>query len=133
MPNAQASTIKSRAAAALEAVLSGCAKTLKKYGPAAFQVALVFGTRAALAQSTTSSGTDDLGGGLCTVINLLMGKWTFGLAMGAMLASMGALLFGAELTDMVKKALTVITGVGFLVAFGGILSMAYTKLASSAC
>jgi hypothetical protein len=103
-------------------------KLLKKYGPAAFQVALIFGARSAMAD-----GGDELGGGICNVVNLLMGKWVFGSALGAMIASGTALLFGAELTEMLKRTLTIVAGVGFIVSFGGLLTLAYSKLSSAGC
>ena len=83
---------------------------------------------AAFAQSA-----DELGDGICQVVNLLTGKYLFGLAVLAMVAGGSALVFGAELTDGVKKMVTIVTIVGMILSFGSLLSLAYSKFSSVGC
>lgn len=80
-----------------------------------------------------AGGEDELGDGICRVVNLLTGKFLFGIAVLAMVAGGGALLFGAELTDGVKKVVTIVAIVGMIVSFGGILSFAFNAMASNGC
>lgn len=105
------------------------ASNLKKCAPELFATALMLSAGAAFADSST----DELGGGVCNVVNLLTGKWLFGLAVLAMVGGGVALLFGAELTDGVKKMVTIVTIVGMILSFGGILSLAYSRLSSAGC
>ncbi|ART61507.1 hypothetical protein CBP36_21305 (plasmid) [Acidovorax carolinensis] len=76
---------------------------------------------------------DELGNGICKVVNLLTGKFLFGVSVLAMVAGGAALLFGAELTDGVKKMVTIVAIVGMILSFGGILSMAFNSLSSAGC
>lgn len=86
-----------------------------------------------IASAARAAGEDELGDGICNVVNLLTGKFLFGTAVLAMVASGSALLFGAELTDGVKRVVTTIAIVGMIVSFGGILSYAYNSMASAGC
>lgn len=86
-----------------------------------------------VANAAFAAGGDELGNGICQVVNLLTGKFLFGIAMLAMVGGGAALLFGAELTDGIKKMVTIVAIVGMIVSFGGILSFAYNALSSSAC
>ena len=97
-------------------------EALKKYAPT-----LIVGTLALLS-SEMALAADELGGGICKLVELLTGKWLFGIAVLAMLAGGAALIFGAELTDGVKKVVTIISIVGMIVAFGGILQMVFPSL-----
>lgn len=85
------------------------------------------------ASAARAAGEDELGDGICKVVNLLTGKFLFGIAVLAMVAGGGALLFGAELTDGVKKVVTIVAIVGMIVSFGGILSFAFNSMASAGC
>lgn len=76
---------------------------------------------------------DELGGGICELVNLLTGKWLFGIAVLAMLGAGSALMFGAELSDGVKKLVTIVTIVGMILSFSSILAMAFSKLSAAAC
>jgi len=80
-----------------------------------------------------ASNGDELGDGICQVVQVLTGKFLFGISIVAMLAGGAALLFGAEITDGVKKAITIITIVGLILAFGGILAFAFQRFGGSAC
>lgn len=96
-------------------------QALKKFAPT-----LVVGTLALLTSEMALA--DELGGGICKLVDLLTGKWLFGIAVLAMVAGGAALVFGAELTDGVKKVVTIISIIGFIVAFGGILTMVFPSL-----
>lgn len=101
---------------------------LSKYAPQlAIGMLLLLTGEVALAQG------DELGYGICKVVNLLTGKFLFGISVLAMVAGGAALLFGAELTDGVKKMVTIVAIVGMILSFGGILSMAYSSLSSAGC
>lgn len=76
---------------------------------------------------------DELGDGICQLVNVLTGKWLFGIAVLAMLGAGSALMFGAELSDGVKKMVTIVTIVGMIVSFSSILAMAFSKLSAAAC
>jgi type IV secretory pathway VirB2 component (pilin) len=107
------------------------ATRLKKHAPAMVAAVLMLTAGAAFAQS--GSGADNLGNGVCKVVNLLTGKWLFGTAVLSMVAGGVALLFGAELTDLVKRVVTIITVIGAILSFGGILSLAYSAMSSAGC
>lgn len=96
-------------------------QSLKKFAPT-----LVVGTLALLTSEVALA--DELGSGICKLVDLLTGKWLFGIAVLAMLAGGAALIFGAELTDGVKKVVTIISIVGMIVAFGNILTMVFPSL-----
>lgn len=77
--------------------------------------------------------TDEMGDGICKLVNLMTGKWLFGFSILATLGSGAALLFGGEMTDGVKKMATIISVVGLIIGMSSLLSMAFTKFASTAC
>lgn len=83
-----------------------------------------------IATSTVSAatGSDPLGGGICNFVNLLTGKWLFGIAILAMVGGGAALLFGAELTDGIKKAVTIVTIVGFITTFSSVLLLVFPSM-----
>lgn len=106
------------------------AKKLNKYAPMlAIGMLLLMTGEVAFAQA----GSDELGNGICKIVNLLTGKFLFGVSVLAMVAGGAALLFGAELTDGVKKMVTIAAIVGMILSFGGILSMAFNSLSSAGC
>ncbi len=94
----------------------------------AIGVCLMVASVSAYAQST-----DELGGGICKLVNLLTGKWLFGFSILATLGAGAALLFGAEMTDGIKKLATIITIVGLILSMGSILAYAFSKFASQTC
>lgn len=96
-------------------------QALKKFAPT-----LVVGTLALLTSEMAMA--DELGGGMCRFVDLLTGKWLFGISVLAMLAGGAALLFGAELSDGVKKIATIVTIVGMIVAFPSIILMVFPSL-----
>ncbi|WP_304350903.1 TrbC/VirB2 family protein [Comamonas testosteroni] len=97
------------------------AQSLRKFAPT-----LVVGTLALLTSEMAMA--DELGDGICKLVELLTGKWLFGIAVLAMLAGGAALIFGAELTDGVKKMVTIITIVGMIVSFGNVLVMVFPSV-----
>lgn len=96
------------------------------------QVALAVGL-GMLLMSTGAHASDEMGDSICKLVNLLTGKWLFGFTILATLGAGAALLFGAEMTDGLKKLATIITVVGMILAMSSILSMAFTKFAGAAC
>ena len=83
--------------------------------------------------STGAMAADEMGDGICKLVNLLTGKWLFGFTILATLGAGAALLFGAEITDGMKKVATIITVVGMILGMSSILSMAFQAFSSSAC
>lgn len=91
-------------------------------------ICLMMASVPAFAQST-----DDLGDGICKLVALLTGKWLFGFAILATLGAGAALLFGAEMTDGIKKLATIITIVGLILSMGSILAYAFSKFSAQTC
>lgn len=104
------------------------ASTFKKHLPTVVGVLLMAAVNVAFA-----AGGDELGGGVCALVNLLTGKYLFGTAVLSMFGGGIALLFGAELTDGVKKMVTIVTIVGMILSFGGILGLAYSAMQGNGC
>ena len=104
------------------------AKTLRKCAPPLVAALLMLTAGAAFAADGS-----EMGEGICRLVNLLTGKWLFGIAVLSMVGGGVALLFGAELTDGVKKMVTIITIVGMILSFGGLLSLAYAQMSSAGC
>ncbi len=76
---------------------------------------------------------DELGDGICKVVNILTGKWLFG---GAVLATIGGLvgiIFGGEISDGIKKVATIVTILGLCVGIPGILAFAFKKFSGQTC
>jgi type IV secretory pathway VirB2 component (pilin) len=76
---------------------------------------------------------DELGDGVCKLVNLLTGKWLFGFTILATLGAGAALLFGAEMTDGLKKLATIISVVGMILAMSQILTLVFSKFSGVAC
>lgn len=96
-----------------------------------WNVALTVGV-ALLLVSNGALAADDMGDGICAVVKLLTGKWLFGFTILATLGAGAALLFGAEITDGLKKVATIITVVGMILGMSSILSLAF-KTFSTGC
>jgi len=86
-----------------------------------------------LVSNVALAATDETGAGICYVVGLLTGKWLFGFTILATLGAGSALLFGAEITDGLKKVATIITVVGIILGMSSILAAAFTAFASSSC
>lgn len=108
---------------ALNATESKRNQTLKQYAPLAVAAVLILACNGAFAASG-----DELGDGVCALVKMLQGKFVIGTAILAMIGSGLALLFGAELTDGIKRAVTIVAVVGFIVSFGGILTRVFPTL-----
>lgn len=65
--------------------------------------ALMLASKSALAEAG-----DELGDGLCQLVNLLTGKYLFSLTVLAIIGSVSALIFGAEMTEGLKKIVGII-------------------------
>lgn len=102
-----------------------CLKQEAKEWLIALGITLMMASVPAFAQTT-----DELGGGICKVVGFLTGKWLFGLAILATLGAGAALLFGAELTDGIKKLATIITIIGLILSMASILSYAFSKFSA---
>jgi hypothetical protein len=83
--------------------------------------------------SNGAFAADEMGDGICKLVDQLTGQWLFGFTILATLGAGAALLFGGEMTDGLKKIATIISVVGLILATSSILSMAFNKLASNAC
>lgn len=80
-----------------------------------------------------AQSSDELGGGICKLVGILTGKWLFGFAILATLGAGAALLFGAEMSDGIKKLATIISIVGLILSMASILSFAFTKFSAQTC
>jgi type IV secretory pathway VirB2 component (pilin) len=85
---------------------------------------IVFYAGAALA----GGSSDPLGSGMCRVVELLTGKWAFGLSVVALLGVGAAFLFGVEMSEVMKKLVTLITAVAFVVFGGNILKFIFPSM-----
>ena len=107
-------------------------KELQEWAMAVIYCCLMCVAAPALAQSAMGAG-DELGDGICKVVNILTGKWLFG---GAVLATIGGLvgiIFGGEISDGIKKVATIVTILGLCVGIPGILAFAFKKFAGQTC
>lgn len=86
----------------------------------------------ALSHGAFAAG-DELGDGVCGLVNLLTGKWLFGFTILAIIAGGAGLLMGGEISDGVKKIATIITVVGLILGASSILALAFKSFGSSAC
>ncbi len=76
---------------------------------------------------------DELGDGICKLVNLLTGKWLFGFTILAVLGGGAALMFGGEITDGIKKIATIVTIVGIILATASILTLVFTRFGGVGC
>lgn len=97
-----------------------------------FKIALVVGLGLML-MSNGAFAADEMGDGICKVVNLLTGKWLFGFTILATLGAGAGLLFGGEMTDGLKKIATIISVVGLILATSSIMSMAFTAFSGTSC
>ena len=95
----------------------------------AIGICLLFVSAPALAQAAG----DELGSGICKIANMLTGKWLFGFSILATLGAGAALLFGAEMTDGIKKLATIVSIVGLILGMGSLLSLAFSKFSGESC
>lgn len=86
-----------------------------------------------LLMSSNAFAADELGDGICKVVNILTGKWLFGFTILATLGAGAGLLFGGEMTDGIKKLATIITIVGLILGMVTILTTVFTKFGGLTC
>jgi hypothetical protein len=91
-----------------------------------FVLALVMGMSSAYA-------ADEIGNGMCNLVNILLGKWLFGFTILAMLGGGAVVLFGGEISDGIKKIASIVSIVGMIVGFGQLLSALYSKFGGMSC
>lgn len=77
--------------------------------------------------------SDELGGGVCKLVNMLTGKWLFGIAVLSLLGGGAALLFGGEMTDALKLLAKVFTIIGMILGATGLLTFAFAKFSGMSC
>lgn len=94
---------------------------------------LAGGSTLALAQYGGVDPGDAMGDTMCQFVKIFTGKWLFGAMMCAMAATGIPLLMGAEMTDMVKKVMTIIF-IGSVILFSGqILVWVFQKAGAIGC
>lgn len=71
---------------------------------------------------------DELGNGLCDVVQIFTGKVMFSITMLATIGAGLAVLFGAELSEFIKKVASIIAIVGIIMILGQLLTKAFPKL-----
>ena len=74
-----------------------------------YRLALTVGVALLLVSSGAFAAADEMGDGICKIVNMLTGKWLFGFTILATLGAGAALLFGGEITDGLKSGDKVIT------------------------
>lgn len=73
---------------------------------------------AGVAMATTS---DPMGDGICYYVNLLTGKWAFGLSVAGLAAVGASFLFGVEMNEFMKKVASFFVVVCTLLAGSAII------------
>lgn len=98
-----------------------------------WQAALFVGIVLLMFSTGAFAQSDPMGDGICKLVNILTGKWLFGFTILATLGAGSALLFGAEISDGLKKLATIITIVGMILSMSSLLAMAFQKFSSASC
>lgn len=73
---------------------------------------------------------DPLGSGICKFVDLLTGKWAFGISVVAMAGIAVSFMAGVEMSEMMKKLCGFFFAVAFLVFGGSILRYIYPSVVS---
>jgi type IV secretory pathway VirB2 component (pilin) len=82
---------------------------------------------------STGASADEMGDGICKLVSILTGKWLFGFSILAILGGGVSVIFGAEMTDGLKKIATIISIIGIILASTSILTFAFSKFNGMAC
>ena len=77
-----------------------------------------------------AQSSDEMGSGVCVLVNALTGKWLFGFTILAVIGSGAALLFGGELSDGLKKMATIVSIVGLILGSASLMAMMFSKFSS---
>lgn len=83
--------------------------------------------------SVGAYAADELGSGMCNVVNVLTGKWLFAFTVLATLGGGAVILFGGEISDGIKKIATIVSIVGLIVAVPSLMAIAYSKFSGMTC
>ena len=97
-----------------------------------FRIFMFLGLAIAM-MSTNAFAADEIGGGMCGLVNILLGKWLFGFTILAMLGGGATVLMGGEISDGIKKIAAVVTIVGFIVGFAQLLAVIYSRFNGMSC
>lgn len=81
--------------------------------------------------STGASAADELGDGVCKLVAFLTGKWLFGITLLATAGAGATVMWGAEISDLLKNVAKIITVVGVILGMSSILSMAFTAFSQT--
>lgn len=84
-----------------------------------------------LCACSAAYAADPLGDGICKLVTLLTGKWLFGSTILATLAGGAVVMFGGEISDGIKKLVTIITIVGMILAMSSLLTMVFNAFTST--
>ena len=90
--------------------------------------ALMFASNGAFADAG-----DELGDGLCQLVNILTGKYLFSLTILAIIGSISSLIFGAEMSEGLKKIVGIIAIVSIGLLAVTIVSFAFNKFRGMTC
>lgn len=82
----------------------------------------------AYAGAAFAGSSDPLGNGICKVVELLTGKWAFGLSVMALVGVAAAFLFGVEMNEVMKKIAVFITAVAFLIGGASVLTYVFPSM-----
>jgi len=84
-----------------------------------------------LLTSTGASAADQLGDGVCKLVAFLTGKWLFGITLLATAGAGATVMWGAEISDLLKNVAKIITVVGVILGMSSILSLAFTAFSTT--
>lgn len=86
-----------------------------------------------VASSSFAQVPDAMGDGVCKIVTLLTGKWLFGFALLSTIGGGAAILFGAEITEGIKKLATIVTVVGLILGMTSLLGAAFSAFGAIQC
>lgn len=87
-------------------------------------IALAVGATLLAASSCAFAG-DPLSDGPCGFYNMLKGRWLFGFALAGIMGVGIAVMYGGELSDMMKKAITIIAVIGIIIGSPAMLTLLF--------
>lgn len=96
-------------------------------------LAMVLITAALMMASGSAFAQEELGDGVCAFVNMLTGKWLFGLTLLAIIGTGSAQLFGIEMSETLKKISAIILTVSLILAGSSILAFAFKSFNGMSC
>lgn len=84
-----------------------------------------------LLTSTGALAADELGDGVCNLVHFLTGKWLFGITLLATAGAGATVMWGAEISDLLKNVAKIITVVGVILGMASILSLAFSAFSAT--